>query len=420
MAEPDVLIIGAGLAGLCCAKRLHAAGVSFRLIDAADRPGGRVRTDALHGFLLDRGFQVLLTSYPEAQAQLDFGALELRAFGTGALVFADGEFYRLGDPWRQSPRHLLSPIAWFRALLAAAVPVGTLSDKLRIARLRNELIRLSSDDILLRPETTTRRALEARGFSEAIIQRFFEPFFGGVLLDPTLEASSRMFEFTFRMMALGRASLPARGMQAIPDQLAAALPAGSLQLKTRVDRLDGKAATLASGETVEARAVVVATDGWQASTLVGEPPALAARSTTCVYFAAPEPPIEGPLLVLNGEGRGLVNHLCVLSNVAPGYAPRGQALVSVSVAGQPGLDRDALIAALRSELRGWFSALESWAPLGVFRIARALPVVQPLQPSRISEPRPGVFLCGDYLATPSIQGAMESGRLAAEAVLNRA
>lgn len=409
MSHTDVLIVGAGLAGLCCAKRLQAAGVSFLVVDAADRPGGRVRTDSTGGFLLDRGFQVLLTSYPEVQSQLDMEALDPRPFRAGVLVFADGEFYRVSDPWRE-------PLA---ALSTAIAPLGTLGDKWRMARLRSELTHTTIDGIFLKPELPVRAALASRGFSDTMVRRFFQPLFGGMLLDHSLDASSRMFEFMFRMLALGRAVLPAHGMQAIPDQLAAALPPDSLRMETSVERLDGTVASLASGETIEARAVVVAADGWHASQLLGEPPALASRSVTCLYFAAAEPPVQLPVLVLNGTGRGLVNHLCVPSNVAPNYAPRGTALVSVSVVGQPALDRNALIGAVKRELRDWFAGAGSWMPLGVFRIANALPVVKPLRRNTGDwQIRPGVFACGDYRATPSIQGAMESGRLAAEAVLS--
>lgn len=409
MPQTDVLIVGAGLAGLCCAKRLHAAGVSFLVVEAASRPGGRVRTHSTGGFLLDRGFQVLLTSYPEVQSQLDLDALDPRPFRAGVLVFADGEFYRFSDPWRE-------PLG---SLSTAIAPLGSPGDKWRMARLRAELTHATIDGIFLKPELPLRTALASRGFSEAIIRRFFQPLFGGILLDPFLDASSRMFEFMFRMLALGRAVLPAHGMQAIPDQLAAALPQDRLRMETRVERLDGTLAVLSSGETIEARAVVVAADGWNASQLLGEPAALAGRPVTCLYFAAAEPPVDLPILVLNGAGRGLINHLCVPSNVAPTYAPRGMALVSVSLLGRPALDRNTLIEEVKRELREWFAGAGSWLPLGVFRISNALPVVKPLRKNagdwRI---RPGVFACGDYRATPCIQGAMESGRLAAEAVLN--
>jgi len=169
MPNTEVLIIGAGLAGLCCARRLHEAGVSFQLLEASDDIGGRARTDEVDGFLLDHGFQVLLTAYPEAKQVLDYDALELARFAPGALVRYRGKFRRFSDPWR-SPRHLLS---------TALSPVGSLADKLRVARLRSRVCRGSLEALFERPESTTIESLRSAGFSSQIIEAFFRPFLGG-------------------------------------------------------------------------------------------------------------------------------------------------------------------------------------------------------------------------------------------------
>ena len=190
----EVLIIGAGLAGLCCARTLYQAGISFLLLDASDGVGGRVRTDRLEGFQLDRGFQVLQTAYPEARRVLDYPALNLKPFDPGALVFFDGRLHRVVDPIRQ-PQQLLSTIL---------SPVGTLADKLRLARLRWQVSQGSIEDLLHRPETSTLAALRNQGFSDSMIERFFRPFYSGVFFDRELTSSSRMFEFVFRMLAAFR------------------------------------------------------------------------------------------------------------------------------------------------------------------------------------------------------------------------
>lgn len=197
----QVIIVGAGLAGLACARTLHQAGLPFLLLEAADGLGGRVRTDRVEGFLLDRGFQVLQTAYPEAKRVLDYRALDLRAFAPGALVYFDGRLHRVADPWRQPqylPATLLSPI-------------GTLADKLRVARLRWRACRGGVDELFRRPETTTWEALRGQGFSASIIERFFRPFFSGVFFDRELAATSRMFEFVFRMLAGRRRPCPPGG-----------------------------------------------------------------------------------------------------------------------------------------------------------------------------------------------------------------
>ena len=218
--SPDVLIVGAGLAGLCCARRLAEAGVSFQIVEASDGVGGRVRTDEVDGFRLDRGFQVLLTAYPEAKRILDYNQLELRAFSPGAFSWFAGRMNQLVDPWRM-------PGMWRIALRS---DFGTLGDKLRVARLRARLRRTTIDQLFARADHATKDDLLAEGFSQEMIHRFFRPFIGGILLDGELKSSSRMFEFVFKMLSEGDTAVPTRGMGAIPAQLAAKLPTNSLRL----------------------------------------------------------------------------------------------------------------------------------------------------------------------------------------------
>jgi phytoene dehydrogenase-like protein len=215
----DAVVIGAGLAGLSCALSLEAAGVSVTLLEAGDAPGGRVRTDLIEGFRLDRGFQVLLTAYPEAKRLLDYPALQLKQFEPGALVWHGGKFHRFADPFR-------NPMGAARFLFDSIVP---LADKLHVAKLRARVQRGTWEEIFARTERTTRDYLQAVPFSADIIERFFEPFFAGVFLEPELVTSSRFFEFLFRIFSLGDTAVPAAGMQQIPLQLAAKLRPGTLR-----------------------------------------------------------------------------------------------------------------------------------------------------------------------------------------------
>jgi len=408
--EGNTLVIGAGLAGLTCARSLQAAGRECVVLEAGDDVGGRVRTDEVHGFLLDRGFQVFLTAYPEARRWLDYRALDLRPITPGTLVWKDGARHRLSDPFRR-PRDL---VATLRA------PVGSLADKARIGLLRRRVGAGTLNELFARPETTTLEALQAQGFGDAMVEGFLRPWLGGIFLDWSLSTSSRMMEFVFRMFAEGEAALPAAGMQAIPRQLAAGLTAGTVRTGARVEHIDGTTVRLAGGETLRGRQVVVATDGGTAAHLVTGVTAPDWRASTTVYFAAERSPLGEPTLCLNGSGRGLVNTVLDLSAVAPGYAPPGKSLLSVSLRGELAEGGEERLAeVVRDELGEWFGrrAVAEWRLLRTYRIPRALPRRFPLTLPSPKPLRDGLWVCGDHNSTASIQGAMQSGRETAEAIL---
>ncbi|HSW38664.1 MAG TPA: FAD-dependent oxidoreductase, partial [Acidobacteriota bacterium] len=220
----DVIIVGAGLAGLSCARRLQTEGFDFRIVEASDRIGGRIKTDAVKGFLLNHGFQVLQTAYPEARRLLDYAALELRAFAPGALFRIGGRFHVVTDP-RRAPRHL------FSTLLA---PIGTPADRLRMARLSRRLMRMRSAEVLNAPDILTPEFLRKEGFSDLMIKRFFKPFLSGVCLDPEIQVSSRAFRYIFSMFAMGDVSIPAIGMEAIPRQIGSSIEPGRFRFGCKV------------------------------------------------------------------------------------------------------------------------------------------------------------------------------------------
>jgi phytoene dehydrogenase-like protein len=411
-SHADVLIIGGGLAGLCCALRLQQGGLSFQVLEASDGLGGRVRTDKVEGFLFDRGFQVLLTAYPEARRVLDYDALSLRPFYPGALIRCKNRFYRFADPWRHPAD----------GLLGVFTPIGGFADKLRVRKLRKHVLTTSLSDLYNRPETTTLQALRNIGFSENMIDRFFRPFIGGVFFDSNLGVSSRMFEFGFRMFSMGDTALPSKGMGAIPEQIAARLSPGTVRTEARVESIQEDGVTLKSGEKIKARSVVVATEGPEAARLLGNKENPGSRSVSCLYYETDEPPVSEPLLILNGEGKGPINSLCSPSSVAPNYAPKGKSLVSVTIIGNPDLDDYQLETSVRAQLTDWFGPrASSWHYLRTYRIPHALPMQVPPVSDPTSRPaqiRPGLFVCGEYQNVASIQWAMVSGRKAAEAVMD--
>ena len=411
MLDFDAIVIGGGLSGLTCARTLCEAGVSCQLLEASEQVGGRVRTDEVDGFLLDRGFQVLLTAYPEAQAILDYDSLDLCRFEPGSLIRYDGKLVRMSDPWRR-PKHIFS---------TALSPAATLADKLRIASFRRHATQGSVADIHDRPEQRTIDLLRSRGFSDVIIERFFRPFLGGVFLDNDLETSSRMCEFVFRMFSLGDAAIPKNGMGEIPKQLASRLPAGVVRTEARVESIQGQEVVLSSGERLSAGCLVVATSAPVARRLLSDSHPAGGRRVRCIYFAASEPPVREPILVLNGDGSGPINNLCVPSQVSSNYAPSGEALVSVTVLGHPA-NEETIQARIHAQLGEWFgSRVDTWRHLKTYDIEYALPVQQPpaLDPvAKPSQVRDRTFVCGDHCDTGSINGAMASGRRAAELVIS--
>lgn len=417
--KPKVVIIGAGLAGLSCAVRLTERGIRTIVLEATDRVGGRVRSDVVDGFTLDHGFQVLLTAYPACRELLDYTKLRLQPFEPGALIRHGGSFAMLGDPWRR-------PLQAFRT---AFCPVGTLGDKLRVAKLRRDASRGSLDDLYTRPDEPTHSRLGRLGFTPAFINEFFRPFLGGVFLDPQLETSSRMMEFVFRMFAAGDIAVPADGMGAIPRQLAESLPRGSIRFNQSVEAVEQGKIFLTGGESFEPAVIVVATESTAAAQIVGVPQLEAPwRHTVNHYFAADRSPDNRKMLMLAGDEYDfgqqesslkaedrVISNVVVISDIAPPYAPPGRTLVSVSTTQPAGFDvsGEGLIP-VRNQLTRWFGKqTANWEHLRSYSIPYALPV-QSL--SNITPPlaNGNIILCGDYCETPSIQGAMNSGLRAAE------
>lgn len=405
----SVVLIGAGIAGLTCATYLQQRGIDVLLLEAGDGVGGRVRTDELAGFRLDRGFQILLTAYPEAERLLDYGALDLKAFRSGALIHheRDNEWMALLNPFKEPQR----------VLTTLTAPFGTLADKLRIVELLRRVQGMSTADFFAQDATTTLAYLDEMGFSERIITRFFRPFFGGVFLEDALTTSSNFFEFCFKMFFLGDAAVPALGIGQIAQQLAARLPAAGIRLNCPVERVSGNRVQLASGETLTAEAVVLAVDADQATRLLGQPPLpeTAFNHTVCTYFSAPASPLPRKLLMLNPKRSSAIHNMAVMSDVAPAYAPAGRSLISVSTQNLEVVHLDALTERVARELVRWFGDdARHWTHLRSYHLPHALPAYGPSAvhlPLQLSDT---LFQCGDRTAYPSLNAAMQTGRLVAE------
>lgn len=407
-----VLIVGAGLAGLVCARRLTQAGQACTVLESSDDAGGRVRTDLVEGFRLDRGFQVFLTGYPEASRALDLSSLDLKPFHPGAVIRYAGRFHLLSDPLRR-PQDLVPTLL---------NPIGSPVDKLRILRLRQDALQQRLCAKADGPSCSTQRVLQSYGFSEAMQARFFRPFLGGVFLEQALSTPCWILELVWAAFSRGAIALPREGMGAIARQLAAGLLPGTIRLDSPVNRIEGTHLVLESGERLAGDALVLATDYATAARLRGESrPAPPSRESISLYFDAPAPPRRGPWLMVNGDGEGPIRTVCVLSEVAPSYAPPNRALVSVSLTDATDDASGDLPQVVLSSLRYWFGqTVDSWRHLRTDRIRSALPPVELLRPSGDAHsPRvgPGLYLCGDYRESGTLDGALLSGRRAAEALL---
>ncbi|WP_328675067.1 NAD(P)/FAD-dependent oxidoreductase [Streptomyces sp. NBC_00343] len=399
----DAVVVGAGLAGLACAHDLSALGLRVRVLEAGDRVGGRMRTDRVEGCVVDRGFQVFNTAYPQVRARLPLRELRLRAFTPGFLVHDGGRRLRFADPTRaprQALRSVIDGLARPRDLAALAALTGF--DALAPAA----LVRRSSD-------TSTRQALAAAGFSRGFVERFFRPFLSGVFLEEDLATSGRFFHLVWRSMARGTLCLPATGVAAVPELLASTLPPGTVALESPVTALTDEGALLGDGRTVPARTVVVATDALTAARLgpgLAVPPY---RTVTTYYHLASRSPLREPTLVTDVRRR-FVNSV-VLSEVHAGYAPRGYALVATSVLGD---DREGREQATRTALAECYETdTAGWDLLTVRTVAGALPAMEPGLPlSRRTRLAAARYVCGDHRATGSVQGALASGARAAREV----
>jgi phytoene dehydrogenase-like protein len=419
-----ILIVGAGLAGLTCAKMLVEAGQKVLVLDAADQVGGRVRTDYHEdGYRLDRGFQVLFTAYPAATRHLDFQTLKARKFDPGAILVKKGKRYTITDPLRD-PAQTLSSLA---------NPLIPLTDKLGVIRLRMQLAKLSTSAIFsgeAQPEgkdETTEEYLHRQGFSDTFINNFIRPFYGGIFLDRALQTSARMFQFTFKMLSNGEIIIPAEGIQRIPEQLAASLPRGSVRCNARVaelivneKRVEG--VRLISGEKIMAEQVVMATASPIAEKFLQMSLPSTPVGTVCLYFAGDERLYPQRKILLNADPHAYVNNAVLISNIAPTYAPPRKHLLSATIAGNPTDDDETIVERSRAELAQWFPDhdLSHWQLLALYR----LPFAQFSQPAGIYDTLPtnrtdvaGLYLAGEYTQSSSIQGAMHSGEYAAREVL---
>lgn len=403
--QHEVVIVGAGLAGLACARELQDRRISWQLLDASAQPGGRIQTEVTGEFRLDKGFQVLFSAYPAAQELLDYKALDLKPMTAGALAAKDGRLVAFNPLWP------LPAITGGLVLMGDLVRLRTLDDKWSGA---------SEADFADLPDISVYDFLLRNHFSQIAISRFFQPFFGGIFLDRTLNVSVKQFAFVWSMLRTGQTVIPANGIAAIPTQIADKLPRENQHYGVRVDRLEntefGVRLTLNTGATMDCRAVVIATETSAAEKLLGMPETRPGRGSTCLYFECPSPVTEQPILILN-TSESLVNHVVPVTAITPNAAPPGRHVVSATLLNVAANDDGDLAELVRADLKRWLPAprIADWKLIRVDRIPFAQMAQPPgwkRSPTVINGWR-NVYLAGEGVSNSSIQGALESGKRAA-------
>lgn len=396
--DHDVIVIGAGLAGLTAARHLAASSSApdVAILEASDAVGGRVRTDVVDGFKVDRGFQVLNPAYPALKSEVDLGRLDLHPFGRGVAVRRADGLSVVADPTRHPttlPGTLAGPWRSPRALAGLARWVAGSGGE-----------RLAD-------------SLDAAGVTGALRDDLIDPFLTGVLLDSSGDTPASFARWMVRYFGLGTPSLPGQGMAALPALLAEPVRA-RITLNDPVDAVertaDGWRVSSAHGSRT-ARVVLVAADPGSASRLAGLPPA-AMRGCVTWWFAADEAPSDSTMLHLHPAGgtasNGVIN-TAVISNVAPSYAPPGSHLISAVTLDD---SSEAIVRAQLATIYGCSTA--AWRVVAHQVIADSLPVVAEPRadgsPARVSA---GLYVAGDHRAHASIQGALVSGLRAADELL---
>ncbi|MFD7088715.1 NAD(P)/FAD-dependent oxidoreductase [Streptomyces sp. NPDC059883] len=410
----DVVIIGAGLAGLAAAHHLTSAGVRVSVLEAAPHVGGRMATDRVDGFRLDRGGRLLTTSYPELLRTPGLEGAALRMFSPGVVVHSDGRNYRTG-----AVGSARSALTVARALASAPrPPLGGAVDQARLGAALARLAATPTTRLLARPERTALEALSVRGLPVRTVNAFVRPLLSALLCDPELTTSSRCADLALRAFARGRLCVTAGGSSVLPDLLARTLPEGTVRTDVCVTDASISGVTTKEHGEITCRSLVVATGARAAAELLPGLRVPDFHAVTVLHHTAPTAPLADPALLLDADRSGPVAHTAVMSAVDPSRAPEGRVLISSSVLGPPPpaavLDRT-----VRAQLaRLYGTPTDDWELLAVHHDPEAVPAMPPphdlRRPVRLLS---GLYVCGDHRDTNTVQGALFSGRRAAHAVL---
>ncbi len=409
----DVIIIGAGMSGLSAAHYLQKQGKTVQIIESKNKVGGRVSTEEKDGYLLDRGFQVFLTNYPEAKAILDYDKLDLKPFLPGSkLLLADGSKTFFADPLR-------NPKAITNILFNTPIAYG---DFWKLFRLTRKLKQKTIREIFEQEEASTISTLTKEyRFGKSMIDTFLKPFFTGIFLEDKLETSRKMFDFVFKMFTEGLACVPNKGMQAIPDQLADKIGDENISLNEEVIEIKGGSVNCKSGNTFEGRSVLMASQANAIAKNYFFTIKKSFHSTCHIHYTTSKLPFSEKAIALNTNTAKFVNNLCIMDQVAPGYSDGRDHLISLTVIDEKGLAGNELDLKIRNEMKQWFGEdVFNWKLLDAKKIVYALPNQNEIKNSIRSEDiklSDQLYICGDHLLNGSMNAAIKSGRLAAKTII---
>ncbi|MEV7015289.1 oxidoreductase [Streptomyces sp. DH-12] len=447
MLEPtyqaDVVVVGAGVAGLSAARRLTSAGMSTVVLEAAHEVGGRMATEQVDGFRLDRVGRLLSTACAELHVTPGLEDLVLRPFAPGVLLHSDGRHHRAGTRAgtrrARGARSARSTLHAVRALASAPLPgprrpaavpgrqvsvprnrggapLGTALDQARLGAALNRLAGTSAERLLARPETTAAEALHGRGLPARTVDGFLRPLLAALLCDPELTTSSRPADLALRDFASGRLCLPEGGTEALPRLLARALPPGTVRTGVRVTSVSTTSVTTAEHGEFRCAAVLVATGARAAAELLPGLRVPDFHPVTVVHHTTDEPPGTDTSLLLDADRGGPVAHTALVSAVDPSRAPAGRTLVTSTVLGPATADTDTAVRMHLARLYGVPTA--RWETLAVRHTADAVPAMRP--PHDLHRPvrlLAGLYVCGDHRDSGTVQGALRSADRAATALL---
>lgn len=404
----DVVIIGAGLSGLSSAYHLQSKGYKVAVLEANGKVGGRCKSDYIDGFILDRGLHFFQKGYSESKITFDYRTLRMEDIYPGVMLHYKNNFHLVTNPLKK----LADSVS------LAFLPFMTFKDKMKITSFLTYLLTSTEDNFRKLKDTTTIEFLESKGFSQQVIESFFQPLHQAIFTDKKMNTSAYVFASLMKNFCFESNSLPAYGIGSIAVQLSEKLEENTVRFHSRVKQIFSDGVELHTGEFISARKVIVSIPPNEIEKIQGESDQdWNFEGVTCLYFATKTPPVKSPILLLNGNKSGIVNHVFVPTTIQPSYAPPGSHLVSVTLKSEDLREDDEIVDEVLNELIDWFGIkVNDWMHIKTYHIPYALPNVSIHQDYKYYDEKDGVFYCGDYLSYGSVENAILSGKNVAEVV----